>query len=59
MDRWTRLKEGVAVVLHLRSSHDQVAGGLLKCRVLHRRRCDGSTYRWDGQQDNTTQASSE
>ena len=43
MDRRARLKGGVAVVLHLRSSHGQVAGDLLKRRALHQRHFQGST----------------
>jgi hypothetical protein len=40
MDWWTKLKGGV---LHLRPSHDQVAGDLLERQALHRCRCQGST----------------
>ena len=40
MDWWTKLEEGV---VHLRPSHDQVAGDLLERRALHRRHCQGST----------------
>ena len=41
MDWWTKLEGGG--VLHLRPSHDQVAGDLLERRALHRRHCQGST----------------
>jgi hypothetical protein len=43
MDRWTRLGGGIAVVLYLRSSYDQVVGDLLERRALHRRHCQRST----------------
>jgi hypothetical protein len=59
MDWWTRLAGGIAVVLHLRPSHDHVAGDLLERRALHRRRCQGSTHGSDGRRDNAAEASSE
>ena len=37
MDRWTRLEGGIAVVLHLRSSHNQVAGRFISVIVKGRR----------------------
>jgi hypothetical protein len=59
MDRWTRLKGGVAAVLDLRSSYDQVAGDVLERRALHQRYCQGSTQGLDGRRDNAAEASSE
>jgi hypothetical protein len=41
VDWWTRLEGRGAVVLHLRPSHDQVAGNLLERWVLHRRHAKG------------------
>jgi len=40
MDWWTKLEEGI---MHLRPSHDQVAGDLPERRALHRRHYQGST----------------
>jgi hypothetical protein len=57
MDWWTKLEGGG--VLHLRPSHDHVAGDLLERRALHRRHCQGSTHGLDGRRDNTAEASSE
>ena len=37
------MDEAESGVLHLRPSHDQVAGDLLERRALHRRHCQGST----------------
>ena len=37
MDRWTRLERGIVVVLHLRSSHNQVAGRFISVIVKGRR----------------------
>ena len=42
MDWWTKFEEGI---MHLRPSHDQVAGDLLERWGLHRRHCQG----WTGQ----------
>jgi hypothetical protein len=39
VDWWTKLEGGG--VLHLRPSHDQVAGDLLERRALHRRHYQG------------------
>jgi hypothetical protein len=57
MDWWTKLEGGG--VLHLRPSHDHVAGDLLERRALHRRHCQGSTHGLDGRRDNTAEVSSE
>jgi hypothetical protein len=43
MDWWTKLEGGGGEVLHLRPSHDQVAGDLLERRALHWSHCQGST----------------
>jgi hypothetical protein len=56
MDWWTKLEGGV---LHLKPSHDQVAGDLLERRTLHRRHCQRSTHGSEGRRDNVTEASSE
>jgi hypothetical protein len=44
MDRWTRFEGGVAVVLHLRPSRDQVARALLERQALHQRHWQRSTH---------------
>jgi hypothetical protein len=37
MDRWTRLEGGIAVIVHLRSSHNQVAGRFISVIIKVRR----------------------
>jgi hypothetical protein len=44
MDWWTRSERRVAVVQHLRLSHDQVADDLRRRQALHQRRFQGSTH---------------
>src|SRR5436190_14889714 len=51
--------KGGAVVLHPSPSRDQVSGDLPKRRALHRRRCEGLRYGWDGRRDNSVERSSE
>src|SRR4051812_16967311 len=41
MDQWMRLEGGIAVVLHLRSSHNHVAGRFIS--VIVKGRCTGRT----------------
>jgi hypothetical protein len=48
VDWGTKLERGIAGVLHLRPSHDHVAGDLLERRSLHRRHCQGSTHGSEG-----------